>query len=61
MYLTPQEYHDANLSDDSLELADGSGYLAEMAVYHELHCIVSSILSHPIPSRLHFSLLVCNS
>ena len=25
----------------SIALVDGSGYIAEMAVYHELHCIVS--------------------
>lgn len=28
-----------HLSDDSITFADGSGYIAEMAVYHELHCI----------------------
>ena len=27
----------------SIPLADGSGYLAEMAVYHELHCVVSCL------------------
>jgi hypothetical protein len=25
----------------SIALLDGSGYIAETAVYHELHCIVS--------------------
>ena len=24
----------------SIALADGSGFIAELAVYHELHCIV---------------------
>ena len=27
------------LHEDSIAFADGSGYIAEMAVYHELHCI----------------------
>jgi hypothetical protein len=26
--------------DTSIALKDGSGYIVEMAVYHELHCIV---------------------
>lgn len=26
---------------DSIALRDGSGYIAEPAVYHEMHCIVS--------------------
>ncbi|KAJ8065328.1 hypothetical protein OCU04_006018 [Sclerotinia nivalis] len=29
----------AKLSQDSLKLADGSGYLGTLGVYHELHCI----------------------
>jgi hypothetical protein len=29
-------------SDSSIALKDGSGYIAEMAVYHELHCNVFS-------------------
>lgn len=29
----------SHLHDDSIAFADGSGYIAEMAVYHELHCI----------------------
>ncbi|KAL9121090.1 MAG: hypothetical protein Q9187_002351, partial [Circinaria calcarea] len=37
--LSPEEYAQANLGDDTLALKDGSGYIAEMAVYHELHCI----------------------
>lgn len=28
--------------DTSIAFQDGSGYLAEMGMYHELHCIVSS-------------------
>jgi hypothetical protein len=31
----------AHLGEPSIALKDGSGYLAEMAVFHELHCIVS--------------------
>lgn len=29
------------LDDHSIALRDGSGYIGELAVYHELHCIVS--------------------
>ena len=29
----------SRLHADSIAFADGSGYIAEMAVYHELHCI----------------------
>ena len=29
----------SHLHEDSIAFADGSGYIAEMAVYHELHCI----------------------
>lgn len=29
----------APLPDTSIAFADGTGYIAEMAVYHELHCI----------------------
>lgn len=28
------------INETSIALLDGSGYLAETAVYHELHCIV---------------------
>ena len=28
-----------HLHENSIAFADGSGYIAEMAVYHELHCI----------------------
>lgn len=27
--------------DTTIAFKDGSGYIAEMGVYHELHCIVS--------------------
>lgn len=30
----------AMLNETSIALKDGSGYIAETAVYHELHCIV---------------------
>jgi hypothetical protein len=30
----------AQLGEPSIAFKDGSGYLAEMAVFHELHCIV---------------------
>ncbi len=34
--------HELSLvNDTSIALADGSGYLAEPVVYHELHCLVS--------------------
>ena len=36
--LSPEEYRKADLGDDTLEMDDGSGYISEMAVYHELHC-----------------------
>ena len=29
----------------SIALADGSGYLAELGAYHELHCIVILLLT----------------
>ena len=29
----------SHLHEESIAFADGSGYIAEMAVYHELHCI----------------------
>ena len=30
----------SRLDDDSIAFKDGTGFIAEMAVYHELHCIV---------------------
>ena len=36
---------------EPLSLADGSGYLGTLGVYHELHCIVSQIY------RYHFDLI----
>lgn len=30
----------SHLPDSSIAFKDGSGYIAELAVYHELHCIV---------------------
>jgi hypothetical protein len=29
------------INSTSIALLDGSGYIAEAAVYHELHCIVN--------------------
>ena len=29
------------INETSIGLADGTGFIAEMAVFHELHCIVS--------------------
>jgi len=31
--------------EKSIKFADGSGYIAEPSVYHELHCIVSLCFS----------------
>lgn len=31
----------SRLGQTSLEMTDGSGYLAALGVYHELHCIAS--------------------
>jgi hypothetical protein len=36
--ISPAELERVN--DTSIALTDGSGYIAETAVYHELHCIV---------------------
>ncbi|KAL4943309.1 hypothetical protein BDV06DRAFT_211162 [Aspergillus oleicola] len=35
--ITPEEL--SHLPDPSIPFADGSGYIAELAVYHELHCV----------------------
>lgn len=40
----------ANLPDPSIAFKDGTGYIAELAVYHELHCIVRHLI-HPSISR----------
>ena len=37
--ITPEEYAIADLPGESLQLLDGSGYIGELVVYHELHCI----------------------
>jgi hypothetical protein len=42
--ISKDELH--QLGEDSIEFADGSGYVAELAVYHELHCIVSPLFQH---------------
>lgn len=34
------------LGQTSLAMSDGSGYLATLGVYHELHCVVSHINSN---------------
>jgi hypothetical protein len=44
MKITPEEL--ARLGEPSIAFKDGSGYLAEMAVFHELHCIVR--ISRPV-------------
>lgn len=36
----------SHLTDPSIAFKDGSGYIAELAVYHELHCIVC--VSNPL-------------
>jgi hypothetical protein len=33
-----------NHEDTAIALPDGSGYLGTLNVYHEIHCVVSSIL-----------------
>jgi hypothetical protein len=40
MKITPHELR--MLRYTSLEMQDGSGYLATLGVYHEIHCVVSS-------------------
>jgi hypothetical protein len=37
--VSPEELARFNEGDSSLSFKDGSGYIAEMTVYHELHCI----------------------
>lgn len=32
------------LGETSISFRDGSGYLAEMGVFHELHCVVRTFL-----------------
>ena len=39
--LTPEELS-KTAPYESLALADGSGFIAELGVYHHLHCIVST-------------------
>ena len=39
VHVTPEEWAQAKLSESTLTLKDGSGYVAELSVYHELHCI----------------------
>ena len=44
----------SNLDETSIALEDGSGFIAETAIYHELHCVVRpQIHQHP-----HFILAV---
>jgi hypothetical protein len=38
--VTGEELSRFNENDTTLAFKDGSGFLAEMAVYHELHCVV---------------------
>ena len=37
--ITPEEYAIADLPGESIQLLDGSGYIGELVMYHELHCI----------------------
>ncbi|KAB8297741.1 hypothetical protein EYC80_001543 [Monilinia laxa] len=37
--ITNEEHAHANLGTTTLALGDGSGYVGEMSVFHELHCI----------------------
>ncbi|KAM3085717.1 hypothetical protein ACMFMG_002782 [Clarireedia jacksonii] len=37
--ITNEEHDHANLGTTTLALKDGSGYVGEMSVFHELHCI----------------------
>ena len=39
--VTADELAQFSEGDTTLAFKDGSGYIAEMAAYHELHCIVS--------------------
>lgn len=38
IWITREELE--RIGEKSLELADHSGFIAEMAVFHELHCVV---------------------
>lgn len=40
--ITREELDEMN--EESVRLVDGSGYIAETTVYHELHCIVSAAI-----------------
>lgn len=40
--VTGDELSKFNEGDTTVAFKDGSGFLAEMSVYHELHCIVSN-------------------
>lgn len=37
--ILPSEYSSDDLGASTIALADGSGYIGELSVYHELHCI----------------------
>ena len=37
--------------EDATKLADGSGYLAALGVYHEMHCLVRSVYSRKYEQR----------
>jgi hypothetical protein len=41
-------YTNTDICDNSIALKDGSGYIAEMTVFHELHCIVRSFHYSPL-------------
>ena len=39
--VSKEELDQFSEGDSTVKFKDGSGYLAEMTVYHELHCVVS--------------------
>ena len=41
MAIKISEHEAQKLGTETIAFKDGSGYMAEMAVFHELHCIVS--------------------
>lgn len=41
MYIRLTEEEMQEMNRTSIALKDGSGYLAELGVYHQIHCVVS--------------------
>ena len=50
--LTQNEMRALGRESEGVRLTDGSGYLGQLTVYHNLHCVVSLQLSLP-PKRTH--------